>query len=95
MKRILCLILILVFLTGCTITGRIVEEVEKQLNQEEKDQLNLEKAINEKDVSICYLIQTQNIREQCFIFLAKELNDNSICNNLLGSLRKNCKLEIN
>ena len=56
---------------------------------------NLEKAIAEKDISVCYNIQTQNIREICFIKLAQELNDPSICNNLLGeSLKSSCKAGI-
>ena len=96
MKRIIALILVLVFLAGCGITGRVVEEIEEQQTQEEKDTSSLEQALAEKDVSKCYGIQTQNIREVCFIGLAKELNDASICNNLLGrSLKNSCKAGIN
>ena len=95
MKRILALILIL-SLTGCAITGRVVQEIEEAETQEEKDTAALEKAISEKDISICYNIQTQPIREVCFIGLAKESGDASICNNLLGrSLREQCKEGVN
>ena len=89
------MILLLVFLTGCTITGRVIEEIDKQPTQEEKDQVSLEKAVKEKDVGACYFIQTQPVREVCFILVAKELKDPSVCNNLLGkSLRNSCKAGI-
>jgi len=95
MNKILALILVLVFLTGCEITGRVVQEIGDQQTQEEKDQASLEQALAEKDVSICYSIQTQPVREVCFISLARELKDESICNNLLGKTLKNsCKSAI-
>ncbi|MBD3355265.1 hypothetical protein GF361_04740 [Candidatus Woesearchaeota archaeon] len=94
MKKILSLLIVLVFLTGCGITGKIIEEVEEQPTQEEKDQAKLDEAVEEKDVSKCYYIQEQLIREECFKVLAKELNDPSICNNLLGGLKESCKEEI-
>ena len=86
--------MLIIFLTGCSITGRVIEEVEKVPTQEEKDQADLEKAIDEQDVSICYSIQTQPVREACFTKLAQELKDPSICKNLLGSLREYCKAGI-
>ena len=96
MKRIFALILVLMFLVGCGITGRVVEEIEEYPTQEKKDMANLEKALDKKDVAACYSIQTQGVREACFIGLAKELGDPSICNNLLGrSLRNSCKENIN
>ena len=82
--------LLLVVLTGCGITGRVVEQVEKQPTQEESDLASLNIALAEKDVSVCYPIETQPIREQCFMQLAEELKDESICRNLMGSLRKAC-----
>ncbi len=95
MKRILILLTLLIVLTGCGITGKVVEEVKEQQTQEEKDTDNLIQAISEEDVSICYDLQTQNIREECFKSLAKDLHDPSICNNLLGrSLRDDCKEDI-
>lgn len=99
MKRILILITLLitllVFLTGCEITGKVVEEIEQQMTQGEKDFLELNNALGDQDVSICYSIQTQGIREDCFITLAKDLQDPSICNNLLGiSLKDSCKENI-
>ena len=95
MRKILSLILLLVFLTGCGITGRVVEKVEKQMNQEQKDLIDLNLALSEKDVAMCYQIQTQPVREQCFMLLAKELDDASICRNLMGSLRTTCKTVVN
>lgn len=95
MRQILILIMLLVVLTGCQITGKVVEEIEEQQTQEEKDYIELNQAIAEKDISVCYSIQTQQIREECFISLAKELNDPSICNNLLGkALKDSCKENI-
>ncbi len=94
MKKILSLLLLLIFLTGCGITGRIIDEVEEQPVQTEKDQARLDEAVEEKDVSNCYYIQDQLLREECFKTLAKELNDPSICDNLLGGLKESCKEEI-
>ena len=92
--RIVPLLLLIIFLTGCAFTGRVVEEVEKYPTQQEKDQTNIEKALAEKDVSYCYSTQTQEIREECFMSLAQELGDPSICENLLGSLRYSCEAQI-
>ena len=50
-----------------------------------------DKDLVEEDVSVCYPIETQNIREQCFMLLAEKTKDESICRNLLGSLRETCK----
>ena len=95
MKKILSLIVLLLFLTGCGITGKVVEEVKEQSTQEEKDSVDLYRAMAEKDVSVCYSIQTQPVREECFIKLAEELKDPSICDNLLGkSLKDSCKENI-
>ena len=95
MKSIISLILVVVFLTGCEITGKAVQELEDPQTQDQRDTSNLEKAIAEKDISVCYNMQTQNIRELCFVRLAQELKDPSICNNLLGtSLRNSCKAGI-
>ena len=97
MKKLIALIL-LIFLTGCSIeelTGRVAQEVEKVPTQLETDQANLEKALSEREVSPCYSIQNQEIREDCFISVANELSDPRICNNLLGnSLRNQCKAGI-
>lgn len=90
MKRLLIILALLVLLTGCGITGRVVQEVEKQPTQSDNDLNALNIALAEKDVSVCYPIETQPIREQCFMLLAKELKDTSICRNLIGSLRETC-----
>ncbi len=83
---------LIILLVGCEITGRVVEEIENTPTQEEKNQIDLENALAEKDISVCYGIQSQLIRDDCFVLLAKELRDESICNNLLGkSLRNSCK----
>ena len=95
MKRLILLLVMIVILTGCGITGRVVQEVEEIPTQNEKDQAELEAAVSSKDVSACYGIETQPTREVCFILLAKELNDPDICNNLLGkTLRESCKAGI-
>ena len=94
MKYIVAVIAVLLLLSGCGITGKIVEEVENQPTQSEKDQAALEKAIENKDVSICHKLQDQPTRESCFIALAKETGDKSICYNLMGSLRESCKERI-
>ena len=91
MKKFFLLILLL--LTGCTITGVPFVEVEK-LTLEDKDKSRLEGAIQEQDVSECFSIQTQLIREKCFVTLAQDLQDEAICNNLLGELKDKCKKEI-
>ena len=91
MKRILSLLLLFVFLTGCGMTGKVVEEIEKQPTQEENDLNALNIALAEKDVSVCYYIETQPVREQCFMLLAEELKDASICKNLMDSLRTTCQ----
>ena len=95
MKRIIPILILLIFLTGCGITGRVVEEIEDQKTQEDQDLDKINLALAEKDVSICYPIETQPVREQCFILLAKELQDPSICKNLIGSLRTTCNSVIN
>ena len=66
MNKILLLIVLSLFLTGCGITARVVEEIEEQPTQEEKDLMILDKALSEKDASICYPIQDQPTREKCF-----------------------------
>ena len=91
MRQIIALAMLLVLVTGCGITGRVVEEIEEQPTQEDADVNTLNIALAEKDVSVCYSIETQPTREQCFILLAKELEDPMICNNLMGSLRETCK----
>ena len=95
MKRILSLILLLVLLTGCTITGKVVDEMDKQPTKADKEVVALDKAIADKDIMQCYYIQTQQIREKCFLSLAQELNDSSICKNLLGSLKESCITSLN
>jgi len=91
MKAIFSIILILIFLTGCGITGQVVSEIEEQQTLEQKDQESMEDALSKGEVSLCYGIQTQDIRETCFIELAKKLKDSSICNNLLGkTIKQSC-----
>lgn len=95
MRKILLLAVLVIFLTGCGITGKVVQEIEQQPTQDEKEQAMLDEAISEKDVTKCYTMQTQHIREACFMKLAQELKDPSICMNLLGkSLRDTCKAGI-
>ncbi len=96
MKHTLLLFLMIgVLLSGCTMTGRAVQEVEKVPSLEERDSEDIKKAVDEKDITICYSIQTQHIREACFIKLAQEMEDPSICSNLLGkSLKESCKAGI-
>lgn len=88
------IVFLLILVTGCTITGKVVEEIEEQPTMEIKESAEITKAIQTKDIKICYYIQSQKVREDCFIQLAKELNDPSICKNLLGSLRDICKNNI-
>jgi len=96
MKRILGLIAILILITGCEITGRVVQEVENQTTQADRDIDNLEKAVKEDDLALCYKIQNQQIREDCFIQMAQLRENPSICNNLLGnSFREQCRESIN
>ena len=94
MRKIILAILLMFLITGCSITGRVIQEAEKVSIQEDRDQADLEKALTTKDVSMCYYIQTQPTRESCFMKLAQELKDPSICNNLMGSLRESCKAGI-
>lgn len=89
-KKTIALLIFLLFLTSCTITGKAVEEIKKQPTQQERDLTNLAQAQQEKDVSYCYYIENQPIREECFLSLAQQLNDPSICSNLLGSLKESC-----
>ena len=91
MRRILSLLLLVIFLTGCGMTGKVVEEIENQPTKEDSDLNALNVALAEKDVSVCYYIETQPVREQCFMLLAEELKDPSICKNLMGSLRTTCQ----
>ena len=83
----------MLFLTGCTITGTAVAEIEPTTLLH-RDKANYDSALVEEDISYCYSIQTQPIREECFLALAQKLQDPTICNNLLGSLQRSCKAEI-
>jgi len=93
--RIAIAILLIIFISGCGMTGRVVEEVQEQSSQQDTDKISLTQAIAQKDVTKCYGIQNQPIRESCFIQLAQITNDTSICNNLFGrSLKNTCKKAI-
>ena len=91
MRRILLIIPVLLLLAGCGMTSKVVSEVEEAPTIGDRDQVKLEQALAEKDASVCNYIQTQDKREECFVSVAKELNDPSICNNLLKPLRNSCK----
>jgi PBP1b-binding outer membrane lipoprotein LpoB len=89
--KIISIIAIIILLTGCQITGYVTKEISKAETVEDKDLKLMAEAVNEKSPSKCNFIQTQNIREQCFISLASILNDSSICNSLLApSPRDKC-----
>ena len=92
MKYIIALLLVVsLFVSGCGITGMVVNEMEEAKDAEEKDLDSLNVALLERDVTVCYPIESQHVREQCFMQLAEELKDVKICRNLLGSLRETCK----
>ncbi|MBD3249186.1 hypothetical protein GF336_04015 [Candidatus Woesearchaeota archaeon] len=94
-NKILIIFILSIFLSGCTMTGMVVKEVEEVPTQEERDQSEISKALAEKDISVCYSIQSQHVRESCFIKLAQAMGDASICDNLLGkSLKQSCKAGI-
>ena len=91
MKAILSLMFV-VFITGCGITGSVVQNIEQLETIEERDAAYLENALELEDISNCYKIQTQPIRESCFIALAQLTGDDSICKHLLGdTLRSACR----
>ena len=93
--NIIITILILILLTGCTITGFVAKEIEDTETVDEKDLKLLTQAIDEKDTSKCNYIQVQNIREQCFTSLAEILNDKSICDSLLPQPKNRCLQQFN
>lgn len=95
MKKITILLIVFVVLfslIGVNFTGlAVLDKTETQL---QKDEINLQKALNKGKERYCSSIQDQLIREECFTKLADNLHDISICNNLLPNSRKDCELRV-
>ncbi|MBW2992470.1 hypothetical protein KY345_04600 [Candidatus Woesearchaeota archaeon] len=90
-KKILLLLSVCILLTGCGITGKVVESLDQEVEaQLESDYSKLVDALDKEDPTPCYYIMTQNIREDCFIRLAKKTDDKSVCSNLLSGPKDEC-----
>lgn len=90
-KKIIFLVALCVLFSGCGITGNVVQQLDSGVEaQLEKDYIKIVDALDQKDYTICYDIMTQNIREDCFMRLAKNTKDKSVCKNLLPGLRADC-----
>lgn len=96
-KVIFLTFIFLVFVSGCEITGKVVEDISdidyKGLT--EKDADHYKEALKEKSADMCNYIQKQEAREDCFIDMAEFLQDKKICDNLLAVKKQECLKKIN